>query len=266
MQDSIGVHLCWKGIPPLVLLRGRGASGTLQQVFRTGFYKKSCMQELTTVAEHRLGRAFRSGRTLVRDQQALASAALAALTRAAEEARTATTVQPPIEVPVKLLRTCTGSHALMHGGWHSIAQKIQLWALQRIANLSIACLTVPQCYTFCLCVSASHFRIQPKFWGDQGRCMAWNLDDRWRAGGNGGKGSRRGGGTSCGQDAGGGAQGGRGGARGARPGRRRARREGRVPVRQGAGAKLAVPRVELPGNHDAQDECLSSSLSGLSAC
>ncbi|EIE18816.1 hypothetical protein COCSUDRAFT_44983 [Coccomyxa subellipsoidea C-169] len=48
-------------------------------------------EELTTVAEHRLGRAFRSGRTLVRDQQALASAALAALTRAAEEARTATT-------------------------------------------------------------------------------------------------------------------------------------------------------------------------------
>ncbi len=117
------------------------------------------------MAEHRLGRAFRSGRTLVRDQQALASAALAALTRAAEEARTATTVQPPIEVPVKLLRTCTGSHTLMHGGVAFNRSKDTSVGPSKKANLSIACLTVPQCYTFCLRISASHFGIQPKLWG-----------------------------------------------------------------------------------------------------
>ena len=48
------------------------------------------------MAEHQLGRGFRGARTLVRDQQALASAALAALTRAADEARAATGVRPSV--------------------------------------------------------------------------------------------------------------------------------------------------------------------------
>lgn len=71
------------------------------------------MQELATVAEHRLGRVFKGACTLVRDQQALASAALAALTRAAEEARTATEVR-------FLLYSLTqnlGGHSLCNALW-----------------------------------------------------------------------------------------------------------------------------------------------------
>ncbi|BDA48903.1 probable Afadin- and alpha-actinin-binding protein at N-terminal half [Coccomyxa sp. Obi] len=47
-------------------------------------------EELSTVAEHKLSRGFKGARTLVRDQQALASAAIAALTRSTDEARAAT--------------------------------------------------------------------------------------------------------------------------------------------------------------------------------
>ncbi len=44
------------------------------------------------MAEHKLSHGFKGARTLVRDQQALASAAIAALKQSADEARAATEV------------------------------------------------------------------------------------------------------------------------------------------------------------------------------
>ena len=68
------------------------------------------------MAEHKLSRGFKGARTLVRDQQAMASAAIAALTRSADEARAATEVSAGLCFTFNALRRGVCCSAEPHWG------------------------------------------------------------------------------------------------------------------------------------------------------